>query len=160
MFGGQLYRAQGTAWFDGLILEEGEYPQVNIYGRNYSKALVLSRSMDALKYTDDTAVKVDLNGTFFAVDAAGNPGGAINTAVLRSYEGLILMRDHELVSSPDLSGDVSGDGLVTMYDAALVLKYTVGGTLTTGQQAQADINGDTTINATDAAAIAKKALDL
>ncbi len=57
-------------------------------------------------------------------------------------------------------GDVSGDGRVTMYDAALVLKYTVGGTLTTAQQAQADINGDSAIDAADAMAIARKSLGL
>ena len=58
------------------------------------------------------------------------------------------------------NGDVSGDNRVTMYDAALVLKYTVGGPLTSAQQAQADINSDTTIDATDAMAIGKKALGL
>ncbi len=58
------------------------------------------------------------------------------------------------------SGDVSGDGRVTMYDAALVLKYTVGGPLTSAQQAQADINSDTTVDASDAQAIAKRALGL
>ncbi len=60
----------------------------------------------------------------------------------------------------DILGDVSGDGRVTIYDAALVLKYTVGGTLTTTQQAQADMNGDTTIDAGDAAVMAKKALGM
>ncbi len=60
----------------------------------------------------------------------------------------------------NLTGDVSNNGRVTMYDAALVLKYTFGGTLTTAQQARADNNGDTTIDAADAAAIAKKALGL
>ncbi|MEI8012945.1 MAG: dockerin type I repeat-containing protein, partial [Candidatus Omnitrophota bacterium] len=55
-------------------------------------------------------------------------------------------------------GDVSGDGRVTMYDAALVLKYTVGSSLTLLQQAQADINGDTKIDTVDAVAIARKAL--
>ncbi len=59
-----------------------------------------------------------------------------------------------------VTGDVSGDGRVTMYDAALVLKYTVGGPLTSEQQAQADTNGDTTVNAADAMAIAKKAVGL
>ncbi len=59
-----------------------------------------------------------------------------------------------------LPGDVSGDGRVTMYDAALVLKYTVGGQLKNAQQAQADINSDTTVDAADAMAIAKKALGL
>ncbi|MEI8012036.1 MAG: dockerin type I domain-containing protein, partial [Candidatus Omnitrophota bacterium] len=58
------------------------------------------------------------------------------------------------------SGDVSGDGRVTMYDAALVVKYTIGGALTTVQQAQADINSDTIIDAADAVAIARKALGL
>ncbi len=58
------------------------------------------------------------------------------------------------------SGDVSADGRVTMYDAALVLQYTVGGTLTTTQQEQADINGDAAIDAADALAIGKKALGI
>ncbi len=60
----------------------------------------------------------------------------------------------------NLPGDVSGDGRVTMYDAALVLKYTIGGTLTSAQQAQADVNGDTAVDAADAMAIAKKALGI
>ncbi len=60
----------------------------------------------------------------------------------------------------DARGDVSGDGRVTMYDAALVLKYTIGGTFTPAQQAQADINGDTAVDVTDAGIIARKALGL
>ncbi len=58
------------------------------------------------------------------------------------------------------AGDVSGNGRVTMYDAALVLKYTVGGPLSPAQQAQADINSDAAIDVADAAAIAKKALGM
>ncbi|MEI8012659.1 MAG: dockerin type I domain-containing protein, partial [Candidatus Omnitrophota bacterium] len=57
-------------------------------------------------------------------------------------------------------GDVSGDGRVTMYDAALVLKYAVGGPLATTQQAQADVNGDRTIDAADAMSIARRSLGL
>ena len=74
--------------------------------------------------------------------------------------------DQPTIYDPDqntatgLMGDVSGDGRVTMHDAALVLKYTAGGPLTTTQQAQADINSDTTVDAADALAIAKKALGL
>ncbi|MEI8012434.1 MAG: dockerin type I repeat-containing protein [Candidatus Omnitrophota bacterium] len=59
-----------------------------------------------------------------------------------------------------LVGDLSGDGKVTMYDAALVLKYTIGGTLTPAQQARADINGDAKVDAADAVAIARKAVGL
>ncbi|MEI8013081.1 MAG: right-handed parallel beta-helix repeat-containing protein [Candidatus Omnitrophota bacterium] len=58
------------------------------------------------------------------------------------------------------AGDVSADGRVTMYDAALVLKYTIGGALTSAQQAQADMNGDAVIDAADAAAMAKKAVGI
>ncbi|MBF0593356.1 MAG: hypothetical protein HQL22_00145 [Candidatus Omnitrophica bacterium] len=61
-------------------------------------------------------------------------------------------------STPDAdgSGDVSGNGAVTMYDAALTLR----GGLTPAQQKEADINGDATIDVTDASAIARKALGL
>ncbi|MBF0593355.1 MAG: right-handed parallel beta-helix repeat-containing protein [Candidatus Omnitrophica bacterium] len=54
------------------------------------------------------------------------------------------------------SGDVSGNGAVTMYDAALTLR----GGLTPAQQKEADINGDATVDAADAVAMARKALGL
>ncbi|MBF0593351.1 MAG: right-handed parallel beta-helix repeat-containing protein [Candidatus Omnitrophica bacterium] len=54
------------------------------------------------------------------------------------------------------SGDVSGNGAVTMYDAALTLR----GGLTPAQQKEADINGDATVDVMDASAIARKALGL
>ena len=60
----------------------------------------------------------------------------------------------------DTPGDISGDGRISMYDAALVLKYTVGGMLTTAQQSQADMNGDHIIDGQDAATMAKKSLGL
>ncbi len=75
-------------------------------------------------------------------------------------EALTSLTALETQTANNTAGDVSGDGRVTMYDAALVLKYTVGGLLTSAQQAQADINSDTTIDAADAMAIAKKALGL
>ncbi len=67
---------------------------------------------------------------------------------------------YEYVVSAVSYGDVSGDGRISMYDAALVLKYTIGGALTPAQQAQADMNGDAVIDAADAAAMAKKAVGL
>ncbi len=73
------------------------------------------------------------------------------------YEKIGLLKDTAVGVPAVMAGDVSGDGRVTMYDAALVLKYTVGGALTTAQQVQADINSDTTIDAADAQAIAKRA---
>ncbi|MEI8012286.1 MAG: LamG-like jellyroll fold domain-containing protein [Candidatus Omnitrophota bacterium] len=77
------------------------------------------------------------------------------------HEVLEMLTQLAALDTPGINiptGDVSGDGRVTMYDAALVLKYTVGGPLTSAQQAQADFNSDTTVDAADAMAIAKKAL--
>ncbi|MEI8011070.1 MAG: LamG-like jellyroll fold domain-containing protein [Candidatus Omnitrophota bacterium] len=74
------------------------------------------------------------------------------------YEKIGLLKDSPIGVPWLMDGDVSGDGRMTMYDAALVLKYTVGGSLTGVQQAQADINGDTMVDAADADMIARKAL--
>jgi hypothetical protein len=58
------------------------------------------------------------------------------------------------------AGDVSGDGRVTMYDAAMILRYTMGANLTDVQKQRADINGDAVVNTADLMAIARKALGL
>ncbi len=58
-------------------------------------------------------------------------------------------------------GDVSGDGNVTMYDAALVARYVQGlATLTPGQIASADVNQDGKVTIDDANLIAQKAVGL
>ncbi|MEI8012285.1 MAG: LamG-like jellyroll fold domain-containing protein, partial [Candidatus Omnitrophota bacterium] len=75
-------------------------------------------------------------------------------------EALMSLRAVETQTGDSLPGDVSGDGRVSMYDAALILKYALGGSLTTVQQSLADMNGDTVIDAADAAAIARKVLGL
>ena len=64
------------------------------------------------------------------------------------------------------SGDVSGDGRVTMHDAALVLRYVSLGIRLNDTQKQAnlekeaDLNGDGMIDGADVVAIARKALGL
>jgi hypothetical protein len=63
-------------------------------------------------------------------------------------------------SVPKGSGDVSGDNRITMHDAAMVLRYTMGANLSDAQKLRADINGDGTVNAADALTIARKALGL
>ncbi len=86
------------------------------------------------------------------------PPGALNDSNLeRIPAGYRYLHGHDLAPAPG-TGDVSGDSRVTMYDAALVLKYTVGGALTAAQQARADINGDTAVDTADAAEIAKRAV--
>jgi hypothetical protein len=58
-------------------------------------------------------------------------------------------------------GDVSGDGSIDAYDAALVAKHSVGLiTLSPEQQQKAEVSGDGLIDAYDAALIAKRAVGL
>ncbi|MBF0532954.1 MAG: DUF4838 domain-containing protein [Candidatus Omnitrophica bacterium] len=59
-----------------------------------------------------------------------------------------------------IDGDVSGDGKVTSYDAALTARYVVGlVTLTPDQIKKADISHDGKVSAWDAVLIARKALE-
>jgi hypothetical protein len=60
----------------------------------------------------------------------------------------------------DIMGDVSDDGRVTLHDAAMVFRYTMGAALTDVQKAKADINGDGSVDTLDAISIARKALGL
>jgi hypothetical protein len=55
------------------------------------------------------------------------------------------------------SGDVSGDNKLTMYDAALVVRYLAGANI---DVKNADINGDGKVDVADVLAIARKALGL
>jgi hypothetical protein len=61
---------------------------------------------------------------------------------------------------PKGSGDVSNDGRVSVLDAAMVLRYTMGASLTDLQKAEGDIDGNGSVNGTDAMGIARKALGL
>ncbi|MBF0593358.1 MAG: hypothetical protein HQL22_00155 [Candidatus Omnitrophica bacterium] len=83
-----------------------------------------------------------------AVDAAG-------TVIPQGFAPDIGVYEYT-TKPPAGTGDVSGNNRVTMYDAALTLR----GGLTPAQLVQADINGDNTVDASDAHAIARKALGL
>ncbi|MEI8012433.1 MAG: dockerin type I repeat-containing protein, partial [Candidatus Omnitrophota bacterium] len=114
-------------------------------------------------------VEVTIPG-FGQVSVVARPAGSLYDARIVNGIFTLTLLDSDPVQTPltlpasipdtDGSGDVSGDGKITMYDAALVLKYTVGGTLTPAQQTQADINGDAKVDATDAYSIAQKAVGL
>ena len=66
------------------------------------------------------------------------------------------------LSAPALSfGDVSGNGEVTAYDAALVLQHIRGLiTLSADQQDRGDVDGDQTLTANDATLILKRVVGL
>ena len=62
-------------------------------------------------------------------------------------------RDLGRLNEP-VCGDVSGDGKITAYDAALVLQYVVGLiTFTKAQEGAGDVSNDGTVTALDAALI-------
>ncbi|MBF0593352.1 MAG: dockerin type I repeat-containing protein [Candidatus Omnitrophica bacterium] len=89
---------------------------------------------------------VDIPDDFGVQDllvSAPNGSGLLITDISITYTGTRL-------------GDVTGNGAVTMYDAALTLR----GGLPTAEQARADVNSDSTVDAADAKAIARKALGL
>ncbi len=71
-------------------------------------------------------------------------------------------RGSGLIEGPAYTiGDVSGDGIVTAYDASLVLKYIVGLTeLSVEQKQVADVTDDGTITALDAALILQYSVGL
>jgi len=67
----------------------------------------------------------------------------------------------EIGASGVIFGDVSGDGSVTTYDAALCSQYSVGlATLTSAQVQRADVTGDGAVSSYDAALIAQYAVGL
>jgi hypothetical protein len=108
---------------------------------------------DADPLTSDFSLKAETNPGMvlpapFNTDLTGAIRGADGVFDRGSYEYTIAL------------GDVSGDGQVTMLDAALVLRYTMGAALSESQKQKADINSDGLINTADALAIARKALGL
>ena len=68
---------------------------------------------------------------------------------------------YEYGASTILYGDVSGDGEVSAYDAALTAQAAVGLiTLTSNQLKAAEVSGEGEVSAYDAALIAQKAVGL
>jgi enediyne biosynthesis protein E4 len=73
----------------------------------------------------------------------------------------ILYAEPSLVLRPaKAKGESVGDGVLTAYDAALVLRHAAGSPIPSALQPAADADGNGTINALDASAIAKTAAGL
>ena len=66
-----------------------------------------------------------------------------------------------VIGSEILLGDVNGDGIVNIADAALILRYSIGLlSFDDSQLLAADVNGDGNVNTVDAALILRNALGL
>jgi hypothetical protein len=81
-------------------------------------------------------------------------GGAVNNQPFH----LCRIIDVEIVDV--LSGDLSGDGKVTAYDAALAARFTAGARPADEELKRGDVNGDGKITNFDVGLIAKKAVRL
>jgi len=101
--------------------------------------------------------KVNHNAWFDYTDRWVTYGGATNTwTAYRHLYGPIWPEKSSI-----LYGDVSGDGQISAYDAALTAQAVVGlATLTADQAKAADVSGDKQITAYDAALIAQKVVGL
>ncbi|MBF0593347.1 MAG: dockerin type I repeat-containing protein [Candidatus Omnitrophica bacterium] len=68
--------------------------------------------------------------------------------------------DADTSLEPLSDGDVSGNGAVTMFDAALALKFSIAPGITGDASSRADLDHDGVVTSVDSAAIARKALGL
>ncbi len=89
----RMYGATGAAWFDDIRLVEGADPDWKVFGRDYSKALVLAKPYTGGAWDETTASEHELPGTFRALQADGTLGEPVDMVSLRSGEGAILLRE-------------------------------------------------------------------
>ena len=88
----RMYGATGTVWLDDVRLIEGVAIAEAVYGRNYTKGLVLVKPYAGGSFGDDTGTTHPLPGTFRPLRADGALGGATNHVTLRSGEAAILVK--------------------------------------------------------------------
>jgi len=99
----------------------------------------------------DAAGKSTSSNSFKLQDSAGQ-SSPIGESVSISYKIYAGFHVPSVPPPPPKPGDVSNNGKVTAYDAAMVLQYVVGLiTLSPKQQQAADVTGDKTVSALDAA---------
>ena len=95
-----------------------------------------------------TGGTIDSTGLYTAGDAAGV------WTVTAADTAIGLQGQAEILIAARLPGDVTGNGVVTAYDAGLILRHNVGDvTLTGNDSIAADVTGNATISAYDAALV-------
>jgi hypothetical protein len=108
IYGGQIYGASGTAWFDDLRVEEGNFPLRTVFAREYENALVLLRPIDTASqaidnYGDATGTTLALNAPYRLLASDGTLGPASTSVTLRNYEGAVLIKQSPGTSVPGLN---------------------------------------------------------
>ncbi len=87
----RIYGATGTAWFDDIELREGLHLPWVVYGRRFSKALVLVRPF-AGSYGEEQAREFALDAAYRPLRADGTLGEPTRSVRLRPAEAAILVR--------------------------------------------------------------------
>ncbi len=90
----RLFQSTGTVWLDNIRLREGEIFIERVYGRQFSKGLVLVKPRINLNrsYGEETASTHKLPGRFRVLAADGSLGAAVEQVTLRSGEAVILIK--------------------------------------------------------------------
>ncbi|MEI8011076.1 MAG: LamG-like jellyroll fold domain-containing protein [Candidatus Omnitrophota bacterium] len=151
----------GTAWFDDIRLEEGEYPLSLVLARNFTKALVLLRPMPYASTNDmgdTTSAALDLEGYYQPLNNDATLGPVTNTIAIKRFEGIILIRTAAGSGTPGpvngLYGDVDGDSVISAGDALLAAQAATGlNPLTPLQTTRADVSGNGSVSMHDASLI-------
>jgi len=88
----RIYGAIGTAWFDDLRLIEGVAVRQQVYGRRYTKGLVLVKPYGGGSFGDETASVHKLPGEYRPLRVDGTLGPAVREVTLRNAEAAILAK--------------------------------------------------------------------
>ncbi|NLI70908.1 MAG: copper amine oxidase [Firmicutes bacterium] len=90
-----------------------------------------------------------------------NRGREITSIILLFMICIFFVPGDPVAAEEMMAGDVSGDGVVNVFDAILVLRHVVGlGTLSDEEEARADLNGDGKVDVSDAIAILRHVVGL
>ena len=109
-------------------------------------------------------------GTLFFINVEAAEGASVGDSTTLHFESLRFNEDTTEVDTHDgvvyivepvrLPGDVTGNGVVTAYDAAHILQHTVGLLALTGDDSvAAEVSGNDTISAYDASLVLQYVID-
>ena len=88
----RIFKGQGKAWFDDVVLAEGGGENWEVMAREFSNGLVLVRLGGAgCDQSDKSAITLKLDKPYRRVAADGTLGAATDEVSLRNTEGAVLL---------------------------------------------------------------------
>lgn len=167
-------KVDGPSGSDSVIIQNAPPVLAWIGNKAVTAGAFLGFTLSAIDSDNDTLTYASTNlpsGSFFnaatktfswtpnATQIGAYPGVhfQVSDSTANDFEDIVIT-----VRSADfLYGDVSGDGRVSAYDAALTVQFAIGVIMFTPDQImRADVSGDGRVSAYDAALIVQKAIGL